>query len=541
MAFGDSPGRLILALAAALASFAGWSDAAHAFRAIDVGSAIGSASPYYARWDAAPRSIDGIERSLDGGLRYSLEGGSYEAFRDQFTWSSVPSVPDFQAAIEAAFAAWEATDPVTGLSTRLSFVADLATPVVDSPGDLGNRGSFLGLNDGAEIDLIAETPHLGPSYGASVVFFLELQSFREITLTSGATGYAGLAIAGADLRINPAHTFSLEYFQLLLTHEIGHAIGLGDVDVYPDVLGVFSPFFDDDYDGANSATALATLTNSFALEIDPLDPDSTPLLPSFSDLNGDPGLDTPGVDIVMEGASNSGVVPADLQNDDFAGRQFLYPLPPPACGDGARDPREGCDDGNMAGGDGCSALCEIDCATQPRSGCIAAGRSRLSIRAAKPGKERLSLVVSRFSGGSTQEDLGDPVSGATRIDVCVYRDSATPVAQLSVERAGALCGEKPCWSTLAHEGYVYEDPSGSASGVRRIGYESGPRGAGELALRAANHEAKGQSALPAGLAAALQGASSVRVQVLASGGACFDGELADVGKADGLSVVAEGP
>src|SRR5262245_48669469 len=52
------------------------------------------------RWDAAPRTINisgtNFERSLDGGLRYSLQGGSFQAYRDLFTWNVVPSVPNFQ-------------------------------------------------------------------------------------------------------------------------------------------------------------------------------------------------------------------------------------------------------------------------------------------------------------------------------------------------------------------------------------------------------------------------------------------------------------
>jgi len=80
------------------------------------------------RWDAAPRMISGNERSLAGGLRYSLDGGSFEAYRDMFQWTpSVPSVANFQQAIEQAFAAWESVDPASGLGTTLSFVADLAT------------------------------------------------------------------------------------------------------------------------------------------------------------------------------------------------------------------------------------------------------------------------------------------------------------------------------------------------------------------------------------------------------------------------------
>ena len=65
------------------------------------------------RWDAAPRTINDNERSLDGGLRYSLQGGSFEAYRDLLHWpeSQVPSVEDFQLAVEQAFAAWTAVDP----------------------------------------------------------------------------------------------------------------------------------------------------------------------------------------------------------------------------------------------------------------------------------------------------------------------------------------------------------------------------------------------------------------------------------------------
>ena len=88
------------------------------------------------RWDAAPRTIGGNERSLSGGLRYSLQGGSFQSYRDLFSWSVVPSVADFQQAVEQSFDAWSETDPVTGLTTDLDFVTDLSTPVV-GPGPNG--------------------------------------------------------------------------------------------------------------------------------------------------------------------------------------------------------------------------------------------------------------------------------------------------------------------------------------------------------------------------------------------------------------------
>lgn len=81
------------------------------------------------RWDAAPRTnTSGNERSLNGGLRYSVQGGSFLNLHGAFDWKSpAPSVASFQSAVEDAFAAWTVTDPASGLGTTLSFVSDLAT------------------------------------------------------------------------------------------------------------------------------------------------------------------------------------------------------------------------------------------------------------------------------------------------------------------------------------------------------------------------------------------------------------------------------
>ena len=87
------------------------------------------------RWDAAPRMANlggtNFERSLNGGLRYSLQGGSFQAFRDRFTWQAgQPTVAAFQMAVQQAFDAWTVPDPATGLTSQLAFVADVGTPVV---------------------------------------------------------------------------------------------------------------------------------------------------------------------------------------------------------------------------------------------------------------------------------------------------------------------------------------------------------------------------------------------------------------------------
>jgi hypothetical protein len=293
------------------------------------------------RWDAAPRIVNlggtNWERSLDDGLRYSVQGGSFEAYRDLFGWQGgAPSVPAFQAAVQQAFDAWTVVDPATGLTSQLSFVPDLAISVVGF-----NAGSGGLDRRGAEIDLFGSNDaffwDVGNNGTQGEARFGDISS--TVTLTSGTANYAGSrAISGADiiLNSNSGALYTLDLFRRLLTHEIGHTIGLGDVE------GAINPpnsprFIDDNFDPANSATALATLTNSWALLVDPLDPSNSPLQ-RYNVPFADPGTTTPGVDILMESnglgiaAGNPLTNLTPLTNDDYGTRQFLYPslVPEPA-------------------------------------------------------------------------------------------------------------------------------------------------------------------------------------------------------------------
>ena len=273
------------------------------------------------RWDAAPRNINGLERSLDDGLRFSLQGGSYQAYRDLFTWDVVPSVADFQAGVDSAFDAWTVADPTTGLGTDLTFVFD------DNTVALGTvTGGGVNAN-GAEIDLFGSTNanswDPGDPGRRAEAFFDAIGD--NVTLTSGTANYPGsFSISGADITMNSnsGAVYDLQIFTGILTHEIGHSIGLGDVDVF----GPDGRFIDDDFDPTSSATALATLTNPWANLVNPFDPSASPLA-LFTVANADPGVDTPGVDILMETNIPASVFgnPQPLANDDFGGRQFLYP------------------------------------------------------------------------------------------------------------------------------------------------------------------------------------------------------------------------
>ena len=264
------------------------------------------------RWDAAAQTLGGNERSLQGSLRYSLQGGSYESYRDRFTWSSLPSVAAFQQSVEQAFEAWTRTDPVSGLGTSLSFVPDFATTVVGT-------GNFQGVNfNGAEIDLFGINAGDNGLRGNTGIQFAD----QTVTLTSGVANYLNSgAIAGVDITINnnPGAAYSLDTFRRLLTHEIGHSIGLADAD-----LG--GQFIDDNFNALNPVT---TLNNSWAGLVNPLDPTNSAGLSQFSIASSTFGIT--GIDLLME-SNGLGIAAGNplsnlfpLTNDEYGTRQYLYP------------------------------------------------------------------------------------------------------------------------------------------------------------------------------------------------------------------------
>jgi len=204
------------------------------------------------------------------------------------------------------------------------------------------------------------------------------------------------------------------------------------------------------------------------------------------------------------------------------------------CGDGTEDGPEECDDGNTADGDGCDAGCldesSSPCAVAPILACVNAGKASLSVVESKPGKEKLKLALKKLADAVPLADLGDPVGGTTRYDVCLYDGANQLVAELSVDRAGQSCGSKPCWKAAGAAGFKYKDAAASASGVSKLSLKSGAAGKGALSLQAGNRGG-GQGSLPTGIAAALQGALAATVQVHTGVPACFQAELGTVKEA----------
>jgi hypothetical protein len=305
------------AIAAALIASSVVTPATAGVISVPSGNGLGGGS----RWDSATRNVfvNGIcceDRSLNGGLTYTLDGGGYAAFRDMFSWSgAVPSTAAFQGAVEQAFNAWTVTDPASNFPTSLRFsYAPSITPI-----GFGTGTTIRG----AEIDLLARTATDRWSVGNST-----LQGAANIDvdpgpvkLTSGTTNYDAPAIVAADIAINsnPGATYTLDFFRRLLTHEIGHALGLEDLGI-----GTVS-FIDNNFNAANPA---ATLNDSWTHLVNPLNP-------SASALNvysiGASTFNTSGVNLLMEsnglgiGSSNPVTNPLPLTNDEYGMRQFLYP------------------------------------------------------------------------------------------------------------------------------------------------------------------------------------------------------------------------
>ena len=174
------------------------------------------------------------------------------------------------------------------------------------------------------------------------------------------------------------------------------------------------------------------------------------------------------------------------------------------------------------------------CPGKPALACTAGfARGSLEVDERKQGKERLSAGLRR-DPALTQTEFGDPlVAEGTAVALCVYDDAGARVAELEVDRAGGTCGARPCWKPIgkpppAGKGFAYKDPKASSDGVRSCSLKAGVEDRSTLACSAGNRSGKGQTAFPAGIAAALVGTESVQLQVHTSEGACFSHTLVEI-------------
>ena len=77
------------------------------------------------------------------------------------------------------------------------------------------------------------------------------------------------------------------------------------------------------------------------------------------------------------------------------------------------------------------------------------------------------------------------------------------------------------------KGFVYQDKTGSADGVRSIQLKGGSAGSSSLAVNASNDAKNDQTAFPTGIAEALASATEVTLQ-LHTDAACLEGTLSEI-------------
>lgn len=187
------------------------------------------------------------------------------------------------------------------------------------------------------------------------------------------------------------------------------------------------------------------------------------------------------------------------------------------CANGATGADEQCDDGNAAGGDGCSSSCRLEaCGPAPATGCrrpTTPDAARLTI--SRPDVPARSGLTWRWSRGAatTGADFGDPTSTDPYL-LCAYdaSGSAQPIAALAAPAAGS-CAGAPCWERT-RPGFAYRDRLATPDGLTVVRLRAGADGDAKVVV-----EGRGGSlALPA-----LPLVPPVLVQLIdAKTGACWE-------------------
>jgi len=177
----------------------------------------------------------------------------------------------------------------------------------------------------------------------------------------------------------------------------------------------------------------------------------------------------------------------------------------------------------------------FDCAAAPLAGCVVPGKGSLVVTEKAPGKEKLKVTLSKIQRELTPIDFGDPVTGTTGYNVCVYDSGDVLRGEYTLDLPGEVCSNgKPCWTTISDKGYKFKDKAAAADGIRKAMVRGGSKGKVVV-------DGKNTGTMPTGVAAALANQTRATVQFVASDGICVGLALPVVKKATGLLFKAKGP
>jgi hypothetical protein len=134
------------------------------------------------------------------------------------------------------------------------------------------------------------------------------------------------------------------------------------------------------------------------------------------------------------------------------------------------------------------------CASSPASGCTATAKSSISIK--RPGDVAKNALLWKWQKGPalSQGDFGNPVSGGTSYNLCVYAGTS---AALSIGYPGVTG-----WKTSGSTGYNYTDKTAAADGAFKAKLKSGAADKSKLLLKAKGSNLD-LSPLPLGISSSL--------------------------------------
>ena len=170
----------------------------------------------------------------------------------------------------------------------------------------------------------------------------------------------------------------------------------------------------------------------------------------------------------------------------------------------------------------------VGCPSAPQPGCQTGAKIQIQVNEKTFGKEQIKVKVDKLSASVPLAFFGDPVNGTTGYAVCIYNESDARVATLRVNRAHDQCGTKPCWKIAGGTSYKYADKLLASDGVLQVQLKSGPPSTGKFLAKGKNNLAKGQTALPTGVAPQLTGNRFATVQLMSSDAGCVTGTVSNV-------------
>ena len=134
-----------------------------------------------------------------------------------------------------------------------------------------------------------------------------------------------------------------------------------------------------------------------------------------------------------------------------------------------------------------TATLAAGCPSIPDNTCFSAGKSSVSFKDnTDTTKRKFSWKWSKGTAQLVQADFGDPATGTTSYNLCVYDETASlPVFKMGATVVpGGMCGTKPCWKAISDKGWAYKNKLGNGDGITKAHLKGGAPGKPQVQVQA---------------------------------------------------------